>query len=222
MKNKSMLYLSAFVAFIMLTGLACSALSSTPTPIPIPPTNPPPVNNPSNNNAPATQAPQSNNSGNTSSGGLVTFKDENNFYQIEVPADWKHEHTILNSDPKFTYYYADTFTSSDGGAVVEGIVYNDGQPFQGSDEAKFGLQLLNENYSKTGKVGDIHVTEEKQQSDGSDRLTWYSQAGGYSGVSFIEVRDSYNFLMFTVDWGDKVKDQYIDTLNNVVSSYTIP
>ncbi len=213
MKNKSMLYLSAFVAFIMLTSLACSALSSTPTAVPIPPTRAPVATNLS-----ATQAPQSNNSGNTSSGGLVTFTDQNNFYEIQLPSDWTHK------TDSGQYYYIDQFKSPDDQALVENIAYNDGTPFTGSQNGQFALQLLNQFYSNTGKEGDIHVTLDKIESDGSEHLVWYSKGGGYSGESFFEIRgsDSTTFLMFTVEWMDNAKDQYYDTLSNVVASYTVP
>ncbi len=216
MKNKSLLYVSAFVAFIMLTGLACSALSPTPTAVPIPPTNPPPVKNPPTN-APSTQAPPSGNNGN-SSGGLVTFTDQNKLYAIQVPGDWKHK-----SDSG-QYYYSDQFKSPDGNALIENIAYNDGTPFTGSQNGQFALQLLNQFYSNTGKTGDIHVTDDSIQQDGSERLVWYSKGGGYSGESFFEIRgsDSTTFLMFTVEWADSAKDQYYDTLSNVVASYTVP
>lgn len=59
--------------------------------------------------------------------------------------------------------------------------------------------------------------------DGSERLTWRSSAGGYSGMSFLELRSNgTTFLFFTVDWGNDVKDVYIDTLNYVIETYTIP
>ncbi len=212
MKNRSLLYLSAFVAFLMLTSLACSALSSTPTAVPIPPTNPPPANNPSNNNnAPSTQAPQS-------SGGLVSFTDKNKFYEIQIPSGWTHK------TDSGQYYYIDQFKSSDGNALVENIAYNDGTPFTGSQNGQFALQLLNQFYSNTGKEGDVHVTLDKIENDGSEHLAWYSKGGGYSGESFFEIRgsDSTTFLMFTIEWMDSAHDQYYDTLANVVSSYTTP
>lgn len=206
MKNRSFVFLFSFVALILMVGVAC--LDTTPTPPPQPPSTQPP----------ATQPPSD--TGNTSSSGkLTTFTDQNNYYQIEVPADWKYEQTV---DKDNHYYYIDTFTSPDGNAVIENIVYDDGTAFRGSDEGRFGLYLLNTFYSKTGKEGDIRVTEEKVQSDGSDRLTWYSKAGGYSGISFLEVRSGTSFLMFTVDWDNGHKDQYIDILDNVISSYRTP
>jgi hypothetical protein len=212
MKYRSFVFLFSFVALILMVGVAC--LDTTPTPQP---------QQPPSTQAPATQAPATqppSNSGNTtSSDQLTTFTDKNKYYQIDVPADWKYEQTV---DKTNHYYYIDSFTSSDGNAVIESIVYDDGTAFRGSDESKFGLYLLNTFYSKTGKEGDIKVTEEKVQSDGSDRLTWYSKAGDYSGISFLEIRNRTTFLMFTIDWGNAAKDTYFDTLDKVVSSYRVP
>lgn len=215
MKTRGYSFLFAFMAFVLIVGLACSALSDTPTPAPQQPPQQQPTAQPQSNDNGNTNTSNSN----TSSSALVTFTDENKFYQIDVPGDWKHDHT---KDTQNNYYYIDTFTSPDGNAVVENIAYDDGTAFVGSDEATFGLKLLNNFYSKTGKEGDIKVTEEKAQSDGSDRLTWYSKAGGYSGLSFIEIRNGTTFLMFTVDWSNDFKDTYLDTLNNVIASYKVP
>src|SRR5512140_208358 len=92
-----------------------------------------------------------------------------------------------------------------------------GTPWTGKDSGKYALAVLNQLYSKTGKEGDIRVTEEKQQQDGSDRRTWVSKAGCYSGISFFEIRNQTTFLMFTVNYGNDYKDQYLDTLNNVIA-----
>ena len=203
MKNKGFYYLLAFAAVILVVGVACASMSSTPTAEPT--------------SVPATQASATDSGSSTStSSDLVTFTDKNNFYAIDLPGDWKHE--TSSGD----HYYIDTFKSPDGAAVVENIAYNDGTPFNGSDNGKFALQILNQNYSSTGKEGDIHVTDDSIQKDGSERLTWSSSAGGYSGVSYFEIRNKTTFLMFTIDWGNDKKDQYIDTLDNVVTSYRTP
>lgn len=209
MNRKSLFYLSAFITCIMLASLACSALSSTPTAVPV--TNPPATNPPANN-VPSTQAPQQ------SGSSLITFKDQNNFYTIQVPGDW-----VKKSDSG-THYYIDEFKSPDSNALVENIAYDDGTPFTGSQNGQFALQLLNQFYSSTGQTGDIHVTLDKIENDGSEHLVWYSTAGGYSGESFFEIRgsNSTTFLMFTIEWVNSAKSQYYDTLANVVSSYATP
>jgi len=156
----------------------------------------------------------------TSDGGFTTFTDRNDLFTIEVPADWTYEETVDTEDNN---YYIDTFTSPDGGAVIENIVYDDGTAFSGNQKSKFALYLLNTFYSSTGREGDIKVTDDAIMKDGSERLTWSSKAGGYSGISFLEVRSNgTTFLFFTVDWGDDMEETYMDTLNYVIESYTIP
>jgi hypothetical protein len=209
MKNRSFLYLIAFAAFILAVGLACAALSPTPTTEPASNVPTQAVQPPTSESPSATTVPGAGSD-------LVTFTDPNNYYQIDLPGDWKH--TESSGD----HYYIDTFTSGDGKAVVENIAYDDGTAFNGSENGKFALQILNQNYSSTGKEGDIKVTDDSIQKDGSERLTWTSKAGGYSGLSYFEIRNKTTFLMFTVDWGNDSESQYIDTLNKVVSSYRLP
>lgn len=224
MSNKRSVFFPflALIVFVISVGCLCTGLTDKVTPTEQPaPTQPPvqvvPTNTkiPQPTEVPVTEAPVSNNN---SSGGLTTFTDENGFYAIEVPSDWSYEHNV--SDDKIVYI--DTFTSPDGGAVVENIVYDDGKPFTGNDKATAALYFLNKWYSSTGKEGDIRVSEDKIMKDGSERLTWTSKGGNYSGISFLETRGKTTFLFFTVDWGNSVHDQYIDTLNAVIESYRVP
>lgn len=214
----------ALLVFVISVGCLCTGLSNgTPTQAPAP-TQPPVQVQPSRTPAPlptaapaVTDEPVSNN--NNSSGGWTTFTDEKGFYAIDVPSDWEYSHNV---DGDNNYYYIDTFTSPDGGAVVENIVYNDGTPFTGGQNGQFALQILNQLYSKTGREGDIKVSDDKIMKDGSERLTWTSKEGKYSGLSFFEIRDKNNFLMFTVNWGNSMEETYLDTLNTVIESYRTP
>lgn len=202
-------FLFAF-GLMALTSLACVIeLGTTPTPQP-PARTEAPVQPKQPTSAPQPISP---------SDGLKTFTDENKLYQIDVPADWTYEHTV---DKTNNYYYIDTFTSPDQAALIENIVYDDGTPFVGQDKARFALYLLNTFYSKTGKEGDIRVSDDRIMSDGSERLVWSSRGGGYSGISFLETRGTTTFLFFTVEWANGAKDQYMDTLNAVIESYRIP
>jgi hypothetical protein len=208
MQTRGIHYLLVFLSFIVVIGLACSSLTTTPTTAP------------ESTGVPATQAPSdtsnSSSATDTGSSALVTFTDKNKYYQIQLPGDWKH----TTSSGEHSYW--DTFTSPDSGAVIENYAYDDGTPWTGKDSGKYALAVLNQLYSQTGKEGDIRISEEKLQQDGSDRLTWTSKSGGYSGISFFEIRNSSTFLMFTVNWGNDYKDQYFDMLNTVISSYQVP
>ena len=222
--------LSPFVFLILvlaMTGLACQAVAGSPDPTPAP--EQPPVENPSPEEPavqeppePSEQQPESPPQAEPSSptSDFVVFTDMNDLYQIEVPGDWLYEQTIDTED---NYFYIDTFSSPDGGAVIENIVYDDGTRFTGSQKGRFALYLLNTFYSSTGKEGDIRVSDDKIMQDGSERLIWNSRGGGYSGISFLEVRSNgTTFLLFTVNWGNDYEDLYLDTLNYVIESYVIP
>lgn len=168
-----------------------------PDPSPVPPT--------------ATEPPADN------SGGLQTFTDKNNLYQIQVPSDWVYKQNTGEN------YYIDQFKSPDEKALVENIVYDDGTTFNGGQKGKFALQLIYQFYSATGSNKDITITGDQLMDDGSERLTWYSESGGYSGASYFETRTGRTtFLMFTIEWLDDAKDLYFDTLNQIVESYAIP
>jgi hypothetical protein len=213
----------ALLVFVISVGCLCTGLTNKvtePTPAPTQPPTQEPVQQPPTKVPPtessATEVPVSNNN---STGGWTTFTDENGFYAIDIPSDWEYSHTV---DEESNNYYIDTFSSPDGGAVVENIVYNDGTPFAGGQNGQFALQILNQLYSKTGREGDIRISDDQIMKDGSERLTWTSKEGLYSGLSYFEIRDKNWFLMFTVNWGNAVQDEYLDTLNTVIESYRTP
>ena len=216
MKKQAFHRLFALAFVFMFVSLACYG-GGTPTPIPQPPQQqnlqPTPVpQQPQQQDIQPTPEPQN-------TGGLVTFTDQNDHYAIDVPSDWAYSQTV---DSEKNYYYIDTFTSPDQMALVENIVYDDGKPFTGNDKSKFSLYLLNTFYSKTGKEGDIRVSDYRMMQDGSERMVWTSKAGGYSGITFLETRSSTTFLLFTVKWVNSAEDQYKSILDDVIASYRVP
>jgi hypothetical protein len=233
MKPNGLIRLFAFAVLILVIGLACSGGAPQPTatvfvppptltpvparPTPTPAVPPTPVPQDASNNTNNTNS--SNNTDNNSSGGWSTFTDQNKLFAIDIPSDWTYQQTV---DEQNNYYYIDTFTSPDGGAVVESIVYDDGQPVTGNFKSRAALFFLNNWYSYTGKEGDIRVSDDRMQADGSERLVWTSKGGGYSGVSFLETRGRTTFLFFTLNWGNGYEDQYSDIVDAVIKSYHIP
>ena len=149
------------------------------------------------------------------SGGPTTFTDQNNLFVIDIPSDWTYAHSTGDS------IYYDTFKSPDELALVESIVYDDTSGYAASLKGKYALYLLNTVYSSTGQEGDIRISDDSIQKDGSERLTWTSKGGGYSGISYLENRGS-TFLFFTVEWSNSAEAQYRDTLGAVITSYHVP
>lgn len=219
MKAKGFKYLFLLMALLLAVNLACSGGANTPaaqvTPIQPNQGEPNNTNNEQPTAAPQPTAEQSNN--NSNSGGTTTFTDQNNLYQIEVPSDWVYKQVTGDN------YYIDQFKSPDGNALIENIAYDDGTTFNGGQKGTFALELIYRFYSATGSNKDITITGDQLQDDGSERLEWFSESGGYSGASYFETRAGRTtFLMFTIEWLNDYEDTYLDTLNAVVESYFVP
>ena len=195
---------AGFIALVFVIGISCSTLTSTPT-------------ESSTEVAPQpTQAPTDESSTSAES---VTFTDQNSYFEIDLPGDWTHTQDVDNENK---YWYWDVFSAPDGHAKVENIVYDDGTAWTGAQNGKQALYLLNKFYSDTGAEGDIRISDDNIQKDGSERLTWSSRGGSYSGVSFFEVRDRTAFLMLTAWWDNEYADAYGSILDDIISSYRSP
>jgi len=211
--------LFAFITLLLLASLACYGGAAPTKSVPAAteaPSSAKPTQEPANV---ATEVPASsgNDSGNGSSD-LVTFTDKNNLSAFELPGDWTYENGSGD------HYYYDTFTSPSGNAKMENLVYNDDKPFVANQNGKFALGLLHLIYSSTGKEGDIKVTSDSIQKDGSERLAWQSKGGGYSGVSFFELRgdDKETFLMLTAWWKNDTDQETLDIIDTAIASYRVP
>jgi hypothetical protein len=131
-------------------------------------------------------------------------------YQIELPVSWGY--TQSESDDNTTFI--DTHTAPDGHALISNISYDDGRTVSKADAGQFALELLRNFYTKG--VNDIKITHDQVQSDGSERLDWYSKSGNYYGSSFFETRGT-TFMLFTTIY-DEGFDFYEGPLQNTISS----
>jgi hypothetical protein len=210
-------YLLFLAAILLAVSLACGLLDSGDTPTSAPPVQNPPSNdngNPPANNPPANQP-------STNGSGFITVEDQNQLFSFEIPADWTYEANDLgNAIYSDVYMYADTWTSPDGSAVVEGISgRSEGFNFDGTTSTRVALDMLNYYYSYTGKEGDIRISETSTAQDGSTRFDWTSKGGDYSGISWFEVRGTRTFLMWTVDWGNAADQAVLDIVDNAINTY---
>jgi hypothetical protein len=219
MKAKGIKYLFLLMALLLAVSLACSGGANPPAQVtPIQPNQGGSSN--TGNEQPTAVPPQptaETSATNDDSGGMTTFKDQEGLYQIEVPSDWVYKQVTGEN------YYIDQFKSPDEKALIENIVYDDGTTFNGGQKGTFALELIYRFYSATGSNKDITITGDQLQDDGSERLTWFSESGGYHGASYFETRTGRTtFLMFTIEWMNDYEDTYLDILNAIVASYTIP
>lgn len=141
---------------------------------------------------------------------VYDFTGPNNLFTLEMPSSWRYEY----SEGENTL--VETFYSPDEHAVIQNIAYDEGEAISKSVAGAFALELLRQFYAS-----DIKITDDQVQPDGSERLTWYSAAGDYSGLSFFESRGT-TFLLFTTMYDNPYEDIYLDVLNYTISTYTTP
>jgi hypothetical protein len=214
-------FLFMFVAVLVFAALACSGgssptsapQSSPPTTAPQPEKTSPPSGN-SNNPPPANNQPAN------GSPDIYTFTDANNLFSFDLPGDWTYNNSLNDEDG----VYIDRFESPNGLGFIENITGFSPEPLTGGSNGKVALYFIHKYYSTTGKEGDIRISEDQIQPDGSERLTWKSKSGGYSGMSYFEVRgdDRKTFLMFTVWWDPSADQATLDTIDAAIKSYRVP
>lgn len=210
-------------SFVLIVGLACG-LGSPTQPAQLQ-NNPPQQQQPPTQAQPPTDAPtQSQTFGGSSE--LVTFTDQNNLLAFDLPGDWTYEHEdmgrVIYSDADA---YRDTFGSPDETAFIESLVLFIDTALNNSGSQAVALDILNTYYSSTGtNNGDIRISSDQIMQDGSERFEWKSRGGGYSGVTFFEVRgnDKRTWLMWTLWWSDSADQSVLDTIDAAISSYRIP
>jgi hypothetical protein len=227
-------FLFVFAVALALAALACNGGSSpTSAPQNNPPTAKPleskpptaaPLNNPTpagnDNSGNATMPPADNQQFGGSSSDLVTFVDENNLFAFDLPGDWTYENSFNDDDG----IYIDRFESPDGMGFIENITGFSKTPMTGASNGRIALYFIHKYYSTTGDQSDIRISEDQIQPDKSERLTWKSKSGGYSGISYFEVRgdDRKTFLMLTVWWNDGTDQATLDVIDAAIKSYHIP
>lgn len=139
-----------------------------------------------------------------------TFTDDEGYFSFDIPYAWRWTRETGDN------HVLDTFWAPDEMAYIDSLKYDDGSTVSKSDAGAFALALLREIYAV-----DIKITGDKVQTDGSERLTWYSPGGSYSGVSFFETRGTaFLFLTFVAD--DTLFDTYVPTFDTLLATYVVP
>ncbi len=144
-------------------------------------------------------------------GVTYTFTGPDNLFEFSVPYAWLYVPSEGDNS------LVAVFTSPDGLSYIENITYDDGETVSKSEAGAFARFLLQDYY----EVDDIVVTDDQTQSDGSERLNWYSPALGVDGTSFFETRGT-TFLLLTWVVDSPAFDQFFPVWENLVSTYVVP
>ncbi len=142
---------------------------------------------------------------NTGSSLFTTFS--NGSFSMEVPQYWHHR--TASSDNSVV----DTFSSPDENAVIQMVVYDDGERITGSVAGAFVRNLLRNYYAK-----DIVVTSYKYLPDGKEELIWYSSGSNYQGTTYFDAHDT-ELIIYTVMTAAIFNDIYNDLLMNALNSF---
>ncbi|MCZ2126665.1 MAG: hypothetical protein LC099_02695 [Anaerolineales bacterium] len=233
---KSYRPLFGFLAILLIASLACGSGSpAAPTPFPtlppVPtnaplPTNPPPPTAEPAQNDPVQTSP-TNDAALPNDDTVLTYTDQNNLWQFNLPGNWEHTYNDLGKSLYTdTTAYVDKFNSPDGLAYIDSLVMfaDKGVKVDNGTSQYVALDIINTYYSKTGKPGDIRIKSDQIMKDGSERFQWVSKGGFYSGVSYFEVRgsDKRTWLMWTLVWDDDAPQSTIDIINAAIDSYVVP
>lgn len=141
-----------------------------------------------------------------------TFTCPQKLCEFAAPYGWSYGH----DDTTYNFTTNDKFVSPDGLSYIDNTIYDDGTAISKNVSGKFALSLLQQFYAK-----DISITDDKVQSDGSERLDWVSKNGGFEGESFFETRGT-TFLMWTWVVDSASYDLYNPLWGDIVGSYDIP
>jgi len=144
---------------------------------------------------------------------LYSFDDTNRLssgkFSILVPPFWRIDK--IEDD----YSTLHTFISPDSQAVIQMIVYDDGNPMSNTIAAGFALKLLRDNYAK-----DIFVLKDEILPDGREKLEWRSDIANYQGETAFTSCGSALF-MITVMTDEDFAPIYQTLLDDVLASYSV-
>jgi hypothetical protein len=133
----------------------------------------------------------------------------NDYFSILRPPYWNYQRV----EEKYTI--TETFISPDEKAVIQTLIYDDGQPISKKVAGELALALLRNNYTRK-----ISVLEDKVLEDGREKLTWRSIPSTYQGITSFSTRQTGVFIL-TVMWGDDPDQYYQAILGDVFSSYKL-
>lgn len=135
------------------------------------------------------------------------WKYTNAYVTLEVPVYWELEHS------QGEYTLVDTFYSPDERALLQIIVYDDGEQISRSVAGDFVQVLLRDFYTT-----DIDVTSDSVLADGRELLTWISSPPNYQGKTLFETQGSA-LIAITAMSEEAYAEKYINYLDQIIATY---
>ncbi len=131
----------------------------------------------------------------------------NAYFSLEPPVYWELEHT------QGEYTFVDTFHSPDERALLQIIVYDDGEQISRSVAGDFVQVLLRDYYTT-----DIDVTSDIVLPDGRERLEWKSTPQNYRGRTYFETQGSA-LIVITTMAEETYAEDYLNYLDQIIATY---
>jgi hypothetical protein len=134
-------------------------------------------------------------------------EQSNGAFSLDVPQYWDHNtSTVENS-------VVDTYTSPDEQAIIQMVVYDDGEPISGAVAGAFVRNLLRNYYAK-----DIYVSSYRSINDGREELIWESTGSDYQGITYFDAKDT-ELIIYTIMTTADYTEVYADLLEKVLNSF---
>ena len=143
---------------------------------------------------------------------LTFYTSPEDIFTIEVPAGWAKE----TDNETIEDTVIETFTAPDGNASVQVLVNEVASDTTAVEKGQYTLD-----YMKRLLGEDLRIATDVQLEDGCERLEWWSDKKGTTGMSYFDIFKNHLFV-FTVWYDDDYEDDYILTLNDVADSFTYP
>lgn len=131
----------------------------------------------------------------------------NGAFSLDIPRYWNHNTSTAENS------VVDTFTSPDEQAIIQMVIFDDGEPISGTVAGAFVRNLLRNYYAK-----DINVSEYQSLTDGREELIWESTGSDYQGITYFDVNDT-ELIIYTIMTTADFEEIYADLLENVLNSF---
>lgn len=131
----------------------------------------------------------------------------NGAFSLDVPRYWDHNTSTAENS------VVDTFTSPDQKAIIQMVIFDDGEPISGTVAGAFVRNLLRNYYAK-----DIYVSKYQSLNDGREELIWESTGSDYQGITYFDVNDT-ELIIYTIMTTADFEEIYADLLENVLNSF---